>query len=453
MVNIHPQHLSHSVSSSQSNSDQQDLERLRSQCGCGDNWRRWRSWNKGRLSYRYSLLFVSFNLFFTNHISKWDWVRWSTFSSTPPPHDSESKFQTENAEHTNLLSTTIGMFHPSTLSFFFSFLASFHLLKSLSTLRYPFLSSLNKTILDVVFHNGAVINHAVPYSAMRQENVIGTKQVIIFKQRWWSTLRGEGERTGRRNIYTNPYQTRWSNSVPTTLESHTWSIHGIAQSSPKQAILKYPLRKEKQNNITIQQMKQNLIKYKDWWNNRYVTSEMGEHEQVGGGEVVEEAIERRFCFDLYPNLLLVCSALFLFSFFWFSPTPPLPPVIRLPHNTPPSLPTSLLCFPANYVQMFGSKLVPFHKQFGDVEKVAFQKWTADLLDQIGQSSSQTRKHLEGLLLFLSGLKFKKEIEERSAFVVSRFEEAANTYTESEIEQKKCMYMKLSTSSCVFFLVC
>ena len=73
-----------------------------------------------------------------------------------------------------------------------------------------------------------------------------------------------------------------------------------------------------------------------------------------------------------------------------------------------------------------------------MEKVAFQKWTAYLFDQIGKSDFQTRKHLEGLLLFSSGLpderKFKKEIEERSAFVVSRFEEASKTYTESEIER-------------------
>ena len=106
----------------------------------------------------------------------------------------EPKFQIENAEYTNLLST-IGMFHPSTLSFFFSFLVSFRPLKSLSLSFAIFFSPLlTKLFSDVVFHSGAVVNHALPYSAMRQENVIGTKQVITFKHRELSILRGEGER-------------------------------------------------------------------------------------------------------------------------------------------------------------------------------------------------------------------------------------------------------------------
>ena len=53
----------------------------------------------------------------------------------------EPKFQIENAEYTNLLST-IGMFHPSTLSFFFllsRFLPPPEI--SVSILRYLFLLS------------------------------------------------------------------------------------------------------------------------------------------------------------------------------------------------------------------------------------------------------------------------------------------------------------------------
>lgn len=35
-------------------------------------------------------------------------------------------------------------------------------------------------ITGVVFHSGAVVNHVLPYSAMRNENVIGTKNIIEF---------------------------------------------------------------------------------------------------------------------------------------------------------------------------------------------------------------------------------------------------------------------------------
>jgi hypothetical protein len=61
-----------------------------------------------------------------------------------------------------------------------------------------------------------------------------------------------------------------------------------------------------------------------------------------------------------------------------------------------------------------------------------------LFDQIKNCNSQRKKHLEGLLLFSAGLpderKFRKEVEKRSAFVVSCFEEAGKTYTEDEIER-------------------
>jgi len=97
--------------------------------------------------------------------------------------------------------------------------------------------------------------------------------------------------------------------------------------------------------------------------------------------------------------------------------------------------------PSPAIDICGTTLVPFRNlaaHLKNVEKVPFQIWVEYLFEQIKNSTSQNRKSLEGLLLFSGGLpdsrKFQKDLENRCAFVASRFAEVSKLYSESEIEK-------------------
>eukprot|EP00026_Physarum_polycephalum_P001267 Phypoly_transcript_01268.p1 GENE.Phypoly_transcript_01268~~Phypoly_transcript_01268.p1 ORF type:complete len:1160 (+),score=192.11 Phypoly_transcript_01268:494-3481(+) len=258
--------------------------------------------------------------------------------------------------------------------------------------------------VDVVFHSGAVVNHALPYSAMRQENVIGTKQIIEF---CWKS-----HKKPRLNFV-----------------STISAIPGIPESSPKQAILEH------------------------------VTSEMGGYEQSKwvAEKLVQQAVDKKLVSGGILRLGMVgwnsISGIgnpndwlfYLFSgILQFEKFPDSDVEFEmLPVNVTCKILSQLgLDFPpdSNF-DICGNKLISFQslaKNLPNVEKVPFQTWIADLFAQIEKSPPQKRKLLEGLLLFSGGLpderRFKREIEKRSEFVVSHFEEAAKVYSGEEIER-------------------
>lgn len=87
----------------------------------------------------------------------------------------------------------------------------------------------------------------------------------------------------------------------------------------------------------------------------------------------------------------------------------------------------------------GNNLVRFRERVKnlDVELVPFQKWKAFLLEKINEPDVPHKKALEGLLLFSSGLPddrdHKKEIEERSKYVLDHFGPINALYDEAIVK--------------------
>lgn len=237
--------------------------------------------------------------------------------------------------------------------------------------------------IDVVFHVGAVVNHVLPYSEMKRENVVGTSEVIKF----CATSR-------------NPRL----NFVSTIS-----CIPNMPSSSSQQAVLNHVARDMggyEQTKFVAERLVEQAIERKVVTGSIFRLGMVGWNSKTGVGN------PRDWLFILFAGIGLMQKYPDSSAEFEMLPVDAVGESLLKLGTSESTIGATL--------DICGKELIPFRALASFVpnaKPIAFPLWRSYVFQQLKAGDEKTRKIMEGLLLFSDGLpderRFRKEIEERS----------------------------------------
>lgn len=237
--------------------------------------------------------------------------------------------------------------------------------------------------IDLVFHCGAVVNHVLPYSEMKRENVVGTLEVIKFCA---------NSRNPRFNFV-----------------STISCIPSVPASSSKQAILNYvthDMGGYEQTKFVAERLVEQAIERK------VVIGSIFRLGMVGWNSVTGVGNPKDWLFILFAGISLLQKYPDSSAEFEMLPVDSVSEALLKLGTVENTV--------GSTIDICGNELIPFRalaSLVSNAKPLPFTEWRDYLFQQLKTSDDKSRKIFDGLLLFSEGLpderKFRKEIEERS----------------------------------------